>query len=259
MLRIALVQMCCEKAAAAQNLAFIETTLVAAEAHKIDIVAFPEMCIAGYADPTRYPQSIMRLDGPAVAQLLSMTRGLGLTALVGLIEENDGQKPFITQIAVHDGSIVGVYRKRSIEDEELEWFSAGDVVPVLDRRGLRYSMAICADVGNKSVFRDGALGGARIIFEMAAPGLYGAQETRDWASGFCWWEGVCQEALSRYAVTYGVWIAVATQAGRTIDEDFPGGGYLFAPDGRRVFATEDGASGTIYLEIDLERGLAREL
>ena len=37
--------------------------------------------------------------------------------------------------------------------------------------------------------------------------------------------------LGRYARDDGVHIAVATQAGRTVDEDFPGGGYLFAPDG----------------------------
>ncbi len=52
---------------------------------------------------------------------------------------------------------------------------------------------------------------------------------------------------------------VATQAGRTIDEDFPGGGFLFAPDGTRVFATPDWSPGTAYLGIDLETGQAEEL
>ena len=34
-------------------------------------------------------------------------------------------------------------------------------------------------------------------------------------------------------------MAIATQAGRTRDEDFPGGGYLFSPDGRLLAETPD--------------------
>ena len=29
----------------------------------------------------------------------------------------------------------------------------------------------------------------------------------------------------RHTQEYGTWVAVATQAGRTVDEDLPGGGY----------------------------------
>jgi predicted amidohydrolase len=89
--------------------------------------------------------------------------------------------------------------------------------------------------------------------------LYGEQATRNWRSGFEWWEGECQKYLSAYAKKYGFWIGVATQAGRTIDEDFPGGGYLFAPNGERVYATPDWSPGAIYLEIDLETGRILEL
>jgi hypothetical protein len=64
-----------------------------------------------------------------------------------------------------------------------------------------------------------------VVFEVAAPGLYGEQATRDWRSGYEWWRGECHEYLSAYARDYGLWIAVATQAGRTVDEDFPGGEY----------------------------------
>jgi predicted amidohydrolase len=62
------------------------------------------------------------------------------------------------------------------------------------------------------------------------------------------------EPLSRYAKDYGQWILVATQAGRTVDEDFPGGGFVFAPTGERVFATADGLPGALFLEIDLDAG-----
>ncbi len=62
-----------------------------------------------------------------------------------------------------------------------------------------------------------------------------------------------------YAHKYGLWIAATTQAGRKIDEDFPGGGYLFAPGGERVFVTKNFEPGAVYIEFDLENGTYRDI
>jgi predicted amidohydrolase len=258
-LRIALIQMSCEKAAIAENLERTARYIAEAAAHGVDVVGFPEMSITGYADPTRQPEAIIRLDGPEVAQVVEMTRGLPLTVLAGLIEENPGNKPFITQVVIRDGELLGLYRKRRIVDEEVEWFSPGNGVPVFVHGDLTFGIAICADIGSHEVFEACARQGAQIVFELAAPGLYGEQDTRDWRSGFEWWEGECRKYLGQYTQEYGIWVAVATQAGRTLDEDFPGGGYVFAPDGRRLFATPDWSAGAVYLEIDLETGSVEEL
>jgi len=254
MIKIGLIQMYCEKAAMADNLARISHYLDEAVTLNVDIVGLPEMNITGYADPTKYPEAIIRLDGPEVAQVLEMTRGKPVTVLAGLIEENPTGKPFITQIVVRDGQLLGHYRKVTIKDEEADWFSPGETVPVFSHNGLTFGLAICADIGNEQVYAECARQGAKIVFELAAPGLYGEQATRNWQSGFEWWEGECQKYLSQYTQTYGIWVAVATQAGRTIDEDFPGGGYVFAPDGQRLFATPDWSVGAVYLEIDMVTG-----
>jgi len=255
LIRIGLIQMTCEKGAIDHNLAAMARCLAEAAELSVDIVGFPEMNITGYADPTRYPDAILRLDGPEVARVLEMTSGLPLplTVLAGLIEENAAGKPFITQIVVRDGQLLGCYRKMTIVDEETAWFSPGDGVAVFDHDGLPFGIAICADIDTEAVFAECARQGARIVFELAAPGLYGEQATRDWRSGFAWWADECEQHLSQYAEKFGLWVAVATQAGRTVDEDFPGGSYLFAPDGRRVFATPDGSPGASYLALDLDR------
>jgi hypothetical protein len=112
-------------------------------------------------------------------------------------------------------------------------------------------MAICADIGNRTVSAELAAQGARLVFELAAPGLYGEQLTRDWQAGFEWWEGECLQHLGAYARELGLWIAVATQAGRTVDEDFRGGAYCFALTGERVFASPDGSPGAVWLMVDL--------
>lgn len=251
MVRVGLIQMRCEKGAIAENLRGMSRYLAEAATQNVDIVGFPEMSITGYADPIRYPEAIVRLDGPQVAQVLEMTRGQPITVLAGLIEENPDGRPFITHIVVRDGELLGCYRKKTIKDEEAEWFSPGEVVPVFTHGDLTFGIAICADIGNQEVFAACAQQGAQIVFELAAPGLYGEQATRNWRSGFEWWEGECQKYLSRYAQACTIWVAVATQAGRTVDEDFPGGGYVFAPDGRRLCATPDWSPGPLYLEIDL--------
>jgi len=252
MLRIGLVQMRCEKAAVTANLESMSRYIIEADTRGIDILGFPEMSITGYADPDRYPEAVLHMDGPEMDVLLAMTRGRKLSVLAGMIEHNPAGRPFITQVVVRDGQFTGYYRKKTIKDEEADWFTPGEYVSVFNHNSLCFGVAVCADIDDETVFADAAGQGASIVFELAAPGLYGEQATRNWQSGFEWWQGECREKLSGYAVKHGIWIAVATQAGRTADEDFPGGGYVFAPDGRRVYATPDWLPGAVYLGLDLK-------
>lgn len=259
MLRIALVQQRCEKAAIRQNLEGLSRVLVEAEARRMDIAAFPEMNITGYADPTRFPEAAVRLDGPEMTDFLRRTEAFSGTVLAGLIEKNPAVKPYITQVAARLGTLLDVYRKITIEGEEADWFSPGEGVPVFRHGDLTFGMVICADINNPQIFAACKAQGARIVFELAAPGLYGEQATRDWQSGYHWWAGECRQKLGAYAREHDSWIAVATQAGRTVDEDFPGGGYLFAPTGERLYATPGWQPGEVYLEVDLDGQTAREL
>ena len=257
--RIGLIQIQCEKATIGQNLETMARYFEEAAERGVEIIGFPEMCLTGYAVPTKYPEAVISLEGPEVDQLLKLTERYSATVLAGLIEANPSGKPFITQIVVRRGVMQGFYRKITIEDEEVEWFSPGQDVPVFQSEGLTFGIAICADVGNKAVFAECARQGAKIVFELAAPGLYGEQATRNWQAGYEWWEGECRKHLSGYAREYGLWIAVATQAGRTVDEDFPGGGYVFGPTGERVYATADHLPGAVYLELDFEANRVVEL
>jgi predicted amidohydrolase len=140
LIKIGLIQMRCEKGAMVENLDRLSRYFYEAVAQDLDVIGFPEMSITGYVDPTRYPGAILALDGPQVAQVL---------------ETNPQGKPFITQIAVRDGELLGFYRKITIEDEEVEWFAPGDKVPVFRHGDLTFGMAIpplvtsCPDLGDK--------------------------------------------------------------------------------------------------------------
>jgi predicted amidohydrolase len=249
MLELALAQMRCEKGAIDANLATIQHCLQESASRGVDIICFPEMSITGYIDPTQRPEAILDLSGPEVARFVAMTGQASLTAIAGIVERNPAGKPFITQLVARAGRLLGVYRKRTIAGDEIPWFAPGSAVPVFSHPKACFGVAICADIDAPDVFADGAGQGAQIVFEAAAPGLYGAQATRDWRAGYEWWQSECRNKLGQYARDNRIYIAVATQAGRTLDEDFPGGGYVFAPDGSCLAATADWSEGVLYATV----------
>ncbi|TFG67538.1 MAG: carbon-nitrogen hydrolase family protein [Anaerolineales bacterium] len=257
-MKIALIQMVCEKGALQENLEVTAHYITEAAALGIDIVAFPEASLSGYANPQLYPDAVIGLDSPEVPEFLAMTRGNAMTVLAGILEKNPDGKPFITQMVARDGSLVGWQRKMTLGEEKQgqleDWYVVGKSVNVFTHNGVTFGIAICADMDNAAVFAECARQGASLVFELAAPGLYGDQATRNWTTGFSWWEDEVYKAMTQYTRTHRYWTACATQAGRTVDEDFPGGAFVFAPDGRCVFATEDGTPGAVYLEIDLDAG-----
>ncbi|HLV98920.1 MAG TPA: nitrilase-related carbon-nitrogen hydrolase [Ktedonobacterales bacterium] len=250
-LSIALVQMRCEKGAIDANLAAIQGYLQEAISRNVEIICFPEMSITGYIDPTRQPEAIARLDGPEVARFVAMTGGTAITAIAGIVEANPNGKPFITQIVARNGQLLDYYRKKTIITDEVAWFAPGAATTVFTHPKAACGLAICADIENPEVFAANAAQGARIIFEAAAPGLYGEQATRNWQTGYNWWHGECHVKLGQYAHDHQVYIAVATQAGRTSDEDFPGGGYVFGPDGTCLHETPDWSENVLYAQLPL--------
>jgi predicted amidohydrolase len=246
---IALVQLRCEKGALEDNLAEMAAHVRDAIAQSDDIIVFPEMSITGYINPTTMPEAILTLDHPAVQRAAAMTAGTGLTLLAGLVESNPTGKPFITQVVAQDGRITGVYRKITIAEDERDWFDPGDDIPIFRHGDIPFGISICADHGNAALFAALAEKGAKLVLAPSAPGLYGEQATRNWQAGFDWWRVSCAADLGGHARRHSLWIAVATQAGRTIDEDFPGGGYVFDPKGACVAATPDWSEGVLRAAI----------
>ncbi|MBN9387433.1 MAG: carbon-nitrogen hydrolase family protein [Chloroflexi bacterium] len=249
--KIGLVQMVCEKAAIEQNLQIIQDYVNQALSQNVEIVLFPEMSITGYINPEKDLDAILTLSSPAVKRFVEMSRGHDMTLLAGIVERNPqpGGKPFITQLVAHQGQLLGYYRKITIEGDETPFFDPGHELETISGTGSPFGVTICADINNPGLFEEYARFGARFILEAAAPGLYGSQAERNWESGYNWWKGECETKLGRYARENNIYIAVATQAGRTRDEDFPGGGYLLGPDGTLLAATEDWSPGMLIVTV----------
>lgn len=247
--KIALVQMNSEKAAIDRNLGLMRQYIAESREKGADFICFPEMNITGYIDPAKHPDAVISLDHPAVREVVELSGLYSICVIAGFVESNAEGKPYITQFAAHNGNLLGFYRKKTIKDEEAAWFSPGARQPIFTVSGLKFGLSVCADIDDPEIFAEYAQKGAAIVFESAAPGLYGEQATRNWSSGFNWWRNNCMEKLAKYAAEGSIFIAVATQAGRTIDEDFPGGGYLFDPQGVCVAETGNWNEGILYVDV----------
>lgn len=243
----------CPKGKVQENLSKIQKYVQEAVSKGVDFICFPEMSITGYINAGDYPEALLSLDSSEVIQFVKMTEGNDITAVAGIAEKNPAGQPFITQIAAHKGKLSGYYRKTHIAKDEKGLYSAGSEIAAFDHPKVKFGITVCADIDKREIFEEYANQGVEIVFEAAAPGLYGSQETRNWQSGFDWWKNECQTKLGIYARTYKIYIAVATQAGRTIDEDFPGGGYVFDPNGETIYSTPDWKEGVLYANIDISK------
>ena len=253
-MRLLLSALRCEKGAIDHNLAEHRRVLRAARDAGCALALLPEMSLTGSADPAVDPERLVPLDHPAVGELVAATGEVGVAAVFGIAERTaDG--PFITQVVAAGGRVAGVQRKRHLGDGE-EAFRASDDDGVFDVAGTRVAIAICAEGGTDRPFAHAQSAGAELVCFPAAPGLHGRRTTDDeWRAGWDWWCGSALGDARRHARERGLWIAIATQAGVTVDEDFPGLAALVNPQGEVVAQSPDWSAADLVVDVpDLSPG-----
>jgi len=256
-LKIALAQIRCEKGDWEGNLQRASQLMAEAALAGCDIIVLPEMGLSGYNNPNTYPESVQSVDSPLVQRFAALTAQHGIASSGGFIETNPSGKPYIAQVLAQGGCITGHYRKVHVVDEEVDWFTPGEDMPVfrltLVQGEVTCALAICADSDRPELFKTFAQKGARIVFHSSAPGLYGRRtDTASWQEGYDWYKGYLAERLPQYARDNHLYIAVATQTGATIDEDFPGGSLIFGPDGSCLVGTVDWSETLLVHEIEID-------
>jgi predicted amidohydrolase len=247
--RILLSALRCEKGALDFNLAEHRRVLAEARDAGCALAVFPEMSLTGSVDPTRHPERLIRLDDPAVAAMAALTAELGVAAVFGLSEVSVGGVASITQAFAHSGRLAGVQRKRHLGDDEIGYRPADeDAVFELDH--LRFTIAICAEGETDRPFSHAQAVGADLVCFAAAPGLYGRRTTEDeWQLGWDWWCGHGLGQARHHARARGLWIALAGQAGSTVDEDFPGLAALVDRHGDVVAQLPDWQAGNLVVDV----------
>jgi predicted amidohydrolase len=213
------------------------------------LVAFPEMSLTGYLDLETQIRLARDERSPEVTTLVEASGVTGVAALFGIVERG-WPKPFITQVLAREGEICGWYRKRHLGEGE-DGFGTGSSGGLYAVQGERFTVAICAEAGSWPPFVEAAEGGAGVVLCCAAPGLYGPRRVTDaeWQAGFDWWRTCATEDLALRATRLALWIGVSTQAGATIDEDFPGWAAVIGPDGSVHTELPDWREGTIVADL----------
>ena len=150
------------------NLGRIRHFVTEAARARVEIIAFPEMCITGYWHVRKLSREQVEglaepvPDGPSSQELLRLSRENGMTIGAGLIERGkDGKLYNAWVVAMPDGRWA-VHRKLHVFVSE--FISEGDRYTVFDTpHGCRVGVLICYDNNIVENARATALLGAEIL------------------------------------------------------------------------------------------------
>jgi predicted amidohydrolase len=236
-----LTSMTCPKGDLVGNLSRHRHLLDAANSQGCDLILFPEMSLTGYCANGAVP-----LTHPVVAELIAATLGAPAVCF-GLVEgTGSGGVPYITQLVAEHGQLVAVHRKEQLGEGEERDFRTGAGAGAFRVAGTTCTMAICAEIGAEAPYS----AGADVVLGPSAPGLYGRRRRtdEDWRRGFEWWSSRVIHDAERLLGRHQV-LAVSSQAGATVDEDFPGWAALLGPDGDVVHALPDWRPGQLLVQL----------
>jgi predicted amidohydrolase len=269
-MRVALAQVECPWADTQGNLKRMAGWAERAKAGSAQMVVFPELCVSGICKDERLASITETLDGPSVAFVRRLARGLGLAIGFGFSEMTDGL-PFNTYVVVEsDGELAGVYRKNHIPKLEMPFWQGDTARPVF--RALERSMAvsICWDNRHPELLRHYSRCGAEIVLMPHAWDAdvldeddtmidYDSMEeiaARLRRTGRLRWKTHDQMRDDFYGTIPGLaregrfWALFVNQAGRPHPcLDFVGPSFVVDPSGRVVAETRDREEQLVYAEV----------
>lgn len=237
--RIALVQMQAELGNIDKNIEKILRYISDAGAAGADIICFPEMCLQGYSRNGAKPTAV-KIPGEITGLLGDSARRAGLTALVGMAEEAEGEKPCITQLVVFPDGTLHKYRKTHLGKSELPNFTAGDDLPVFSVEKACFGVQICWDLHFPEVSTIQSLKGAEIIFAPhASPVIVGDRR------------GIWMKYMAARAYDNSVFVAACNLVGGDgAGSQFCGGALVIDPKGNPVAEKFDGQEGMLVADLD---------
>ncbi|MGQ0832361.1 MAG: nitrilase-related carbon-nitrogen hydrolase [Microthrixaceae bacterium] len=248
--RVLLGAVQCEKGDLSGNLARHVALMKEAHHSGCDLAVFPEFSLTGSVDPLAHPEHALALEHPAVEELVDATAAVGVGVVFGLAEHRDGHF-FITQAYAVRGELLGVQRKRHLGEGE-EAYTTSSETAAFEFGSARFGSIICAESGVDFTWDATVATGAQLVFMTSAPGLHGRRVSEaEWRAGFEWWESCGLADARHHAARLGVWVAMATQAGSTVDEDFPGIAALIGPNGDVVERQPDWRPGHLIVDVSV--------
>jgi len=167
-IRVATVQFQPEPGNTAYNLDRVRHFVREAAERRVEMIAFPEMCLTGYWHVRKLAREQFEAltetvpDGPSSQDLLSLAREHRMTIGAGLIERGDDGRFYNSYVVAMPDGQWAVHRK--LHTFETELISDGDRYTVFDTpHGCRVGVLICYDNNIIENARATALLGAEIL------------------------------------------------------------------------------------------------
>jgi predicted amidohydrolase len=167
-IRVAAVQFQHAPGDKSYNLGRVRYFATEAARQKVEIIAFPEICLTGYWHVRKLDRAGVGAlaepvpDGPSTRELLRLSRDLGLTLGAGLIERGDDDRLYNAYVVAMPDGTWAVHRKLHVFVSE--FLSPGDRYTVFDTpHGCRVGVLICYDCNIVENARATALAGAEIL------------------------------------------------------------------------------------------------
>jgi deaminated glutathione amidase len=157
-----------------ENLRTAEAVIREADDDGIDLLVLPEGVLARFiGERERIREHAQSVDGPFVAGLAAVTRGLRVTVVAGIHERSQSSKPFNTLVVLRGGELLTTYRKLHLYDactmRESDNVTAADNLPELfDVGGFAVGLMTCYDVRFPEMARLLAVRGADVLVLPAA-------------------------------------------------------------------------------------------
>jgi predicted amidohydrolase len=131
-----------------------------AAAHGADLIVFPELSLTGY-EPELAAGLTLAPDDGRLGGLREAARRHGITVIAGAPIASRGERPYLAALLFMPAATL-VYAKQHLHPGEEGFFLPGERGCVVDVKGVRVGVAICADTGKASHPREAAASGAAI-------------------------------------------------------------------------------------------------
>ncbi|MBM82477.1 MAG: hypothetical protein CMJ78_18080 [Planctomycetaceae bacterium] len=239
--RVASIAMHSEMGKPTANLDRIEEWCIKAHKENAKFAVFPEECITGSLNKSDIPidearKIVEEAQKLAVPRLESIAKRLKMTLVVGTIE-NEGEKFRNSALVVTPGGHLTTFHKMWLPNKtEEKYFIAGTTLPVIKSQGWTFSVGICADLNYSTYFNTAAAHGAE-FFLLPVGGSGNAtlvSESGDQSKQADYHKSLHEKIMRRHAISTGMYVFYANQAGHSGRAWFPGLSLVVDPTGRLI-------------------------
>ena len=242
-LRIALAQLNLTVGDLAGNRARIAAACARARAEQADLVAFPELALAGYPPEDLLLRPGFLRDARRELEALAPASS-GLIAVVGAPEADLG-RVYNSAAVLADGRLAGCYRKVELPNygvfDEKRYFAPGDRPHFLTVKGARISLTVCEDVWVRGspVERWAAEGGASLVLNISSSPFHAGKLAER------------HGALARFARAARAPVCYTNLVGGQDELVFDGGSLAVAPSGELLAAARRFAEDFLVVEFSV--------